>query len=184
MAGLRPIEYRLLGPVEVVLDGTPRAVRGHRRQLLLAALLLAGGRAVRTAELIELLWEDTSPRHPESALRSQVARVRHDIGPDPPGLTFGAGGYALDTSGSVDVAQFERLAEFAHQADDDAALRAAGEALSLWRTDEMAFAHHGILRHAGMRLVELRLELPNGAPSSCSATGAPRRRSPASTRCS
>jgi DNA-binding SARP family transcriptional activator len=38
------MQVRLLGPVDVVVDGVPRPVRGLRRKAVLAALALHAGR--------------------------------------------------------------------------------------------------------------------------------------------
>jgi DNA-binding SARP family transcriptional activator len=47
-------QVRLLGPVDVVLDGESRPVRGLRRQAVLAALALQAGQVVGTDWLVEV----------------------------------------------------------------------------------------------------------------------------------
>jgi predicted ATPase/DNA-binding SARP family transcriptional activator len=153
------IEYRLLGPIEVGIDGIGRPLSGFRQELLLAAVVLAAGREVPTDQLVELLWEDAPPRHPEAALRSQVARLRRVVGTDADKLTFGVRGYALRTEAVVDVAQFERFAELARCDDEAQALQAADAGLRLWRSTDLAFSDRGVLQPAAVRLLELRTAL-------------------------
>jgi predicted ATPase/DNA-binding SARP family transcriptional activator len=152
------VDYRLLGPIEIAVDGVRRPVSGHRQELLMAAVVLADGHDVPTDELVQLLWDGAVPRHPEAALRSQVARLRRLIGPDGERLVFGGRGYALSRCrGSADVDRFLELADVAHRADDDAALDAADAALRLWRVPDLVFAERGVLQPTGTRLIERRM---------------------------
>src|SRR5690349_10408700 len=93
MADRTTVDYRLLGPIEVVVNGARRPLSGHRQELLLAALVLAAGCEVPTDQLVDLLWEDGPPRHPDGALRSHVARLRRVVGPEAGDVTFGVRGY-------------------------------------------------------------------------------------------
>jgi len=44
---------RLLGPVDVVVNGGPRPVHGLRRRAVLATLALHGGETVGTSRLVD-----------------------------------------------------------------------------------------------------------------------------------
>jgi hypothetical protein len=55
-------EYRVLGPLEVLLDGGPVAVPGGRCHVLLATLLLRPNRFVSVDELVDRLWDGRPPR--------------------------------------------------------------------------------------------------------------------------
>ena len=46
------MQVRLLGPVDVLVDGEPRPVRGLRRKAVLAVLALHGGEVVSTDRLV------------------------------------------------------------------------------------------------------------------------------------
>jgi predicted ATPase/DNA-binding SARP family transcriptional activator len=153
------VEYRLLGPMEVVVDGVCRPLAGYRQHLLLAALVLADGREVTDEHLVELLWEEEPPRSPHTALRSQVARLRRAIGPAVLGLTYGVRGYSLPAHGLVDVQRFEALVRVALSEDRARALDAATEALKLWRSTELTFAASRVLQPTAVRLLERRAAL-------------------------
>ena len=56
------MQVRLLGPVDVVVDGAPRPVRGLRRAAVLATLALHPGQVVGTDRLIDVVWG--RPRRP------------------------------------------------------------------------------------------------------------------------
>src|SRR5438105_13352539 len=113
------MEYRILGPLEIEVDGI-KARLGRQQRALLAALLLERGWVVPTARLIELLWGEPAPRGAETTLRSHVLHLRRALEPGRPIgvapavlVTEGAGegsGYALRIrSDQLDAAQFERL---------------------------------------------------------------------------
>jgi len=66
------MQVRLLGPVDVVVDGESRPVRGVRRGAVLAVLALNCGEVVSTGRLVDLVWREaapplTSPRVPVPA---------------------------------------------------------------------------------------------------------------------
>src|SRR3954454_21739382 len=49
-------EFRILGPLEVLLDGRPVELGGLRQRALLAALLVHHGQVVSTERLVDLIW--------------------------------------------------------------------------------------------------------------------------------
>ena len=51
------VEYRVLGPLEVLRDGTPVPVPAGRGRVLLATLLLRPNRFVSVDELVDRLWD-------------------------------------------------------------------------------------------------------------------------------
>ena len=55
------MDYRILGPLEVLADGQPLRLGGGKQRALLVALLLRPNRVVSAERLIELLWGDASP---------------------------------------------------------------------------------------------------------------------------
>ncbi len=70
------IDFRVLGPLEVVDDGVPLRLGGPRARTLLAALLIETGRFVSRDRLIDELWADEPPATAENALQVQVAALR------------------------------------------------------------------------------------------------------------
>ena len=55
------VEFRLLGPVEAVMDGHALPLGGRRQRALLALLLLEPGRTVSSDRLVEELWLGSPP---------------------------------------------------------------------------------------------------------------------------
>ncbi|MEV8063296.1 regulator protein, partial [Streptomyces antimycoticus] len=58
---MRQVEFGILGPVEVRVDGRLLPVDGAKQRTVLAALLLSGGRVVSDDRLSELLWGRNPP---------------------------------------------------------------------------------------------------------------------------
>jgi DNA-binding SARP family transcriptional activator/Tfp pilus assembly protein PilF len=130
------MQVRLLGPVDVVVDGQPRLIGGRRRTGLLAVLALAAGEVVSAEWLSEAVWGGGSPPR-DNTLHSHISALRRVLGKDaivahPPGyvLSLGADG--------TDVQAAERLlrqgAAAAEPAQAVADLRAA---LALWRGEPL-----------------------------------------------
>src|ERR1700690_604846 len=70
------IDFRVLGPLEVVEDGVSLHLGGPRLRTLLAALLAETDRFVSRDRLIDELWGDEPPATAENALQAQVAALR------------------------------------------------------------------------------------------------------------
>src|ERR671932_1871012 len=72
--------FRLLGPIEVRIDGEASPGLGGGERELLALLLLAAGRPVPASSLIDRLWTDVSlPVDPVNALQLRVSRLRRAL---------------------------------------------------------------------------------------------------------
>ena len=66
-------------PALTLLDGVRwhgDPVTGERGHALLAALVLASPRAVGVGDLVDDVWADDEPEHPEKALQVLVSRTR------------------------------------------------------------------------------------------------------------
>jgi predicted ATPase/DNA-binding SARP family transcriptional activator len=155
-------DFRLLGPVEAVRNGTALALGGARQKALLALLLLEPGQAVGQERLCEELWQGRPPAGAETTLRTYVSRLRHALGEAAPIRSAGAG-YALEVAPErIDAHRFQHLlAEGERALARGAAARAAERlrsALELWRGRPFAgLADEGALRAEADRLEELRL---------------------------
>jgi DNA-binding SARP family transcriptional activator len=79
------VEFRVLGPLEVRLDGVSVPVGGPRQRALLATLLLSANRVVSRDRLISELLGDTPSESADHTLRVQVSRLRKvvDVNSDP-----------------------------------------------------------------------------------------------------
>jgi predicted ATPase/DNA-binding SARP family transcriptional activator len=155
------IAVRLLGPVEVVKNGTPIKLGGRRQRALLALLALEAGRPVPADRLIDQLWPDQPPPG-ASTLPSYVTRLRAALGRHD-AIVAEATGYRLTASADqVDARAFEQLVSAGRAAMARGLARRArerlGAALALWRGQALAdVADGGLLRVEADRLEELRL---------------------------
>ena len=156
------IEFRVLGPVEVVRDGSALVLGGPRQRALLALLLVAAPRPVPLDRLADELWHGEPPEGALTTIRAYVSKLRAVLGADA-AITSSTAGYALDVGDdNVDAARFERLATEGHEALERGASRRAatrlGQALELWRGRPFAGVNdEGALRLEAQRLEDLRL---------------------------
>jgi predicted ATPase len=128
------LEIRVLGPFEVLADGTPADVGGSKRQALLAMLALREGRVVDVDALVDGLWGEELPAAPRNALHHHIARLRAALGED--AILGSADAYALSEA-RVDAVRFEELLAETRAALRDGDLFSAADAiesgLALWR---------------------------------------------------
>ncbi len=151
------LELRILGPLEVLVEGEPVELRRAKQRGLLALLLLSAGEVVSADRLIEELWAGTPPPTAKDALQNYVSQLRKTLGRDV--IATRSPGYILDVDATqTDVGRFEQLVETARAAED--AESRAGllrEALSLWRGPALAdLAYEGFAAAEAARLEELR----------------------------
>ena len=125
---------RLLGPVDVVVDGRSRQVRGARRAAVLAALALHDGEIVSTGRLVDVVWDATAPSTALNTLQSHVSYLRGVLGSKtailarPPGYVLNLG----DEQTDVDLAE-RLLRQGTQSADPIDGARHLRAALALWR---------------------------------------------------
>jgi len=155
------MEFRILGPLEVLENGRRLELGGAKQRALLAILLLHANEVVSTDRLIDALWEDDPPETGRKALQVYVSQLRKALGKRR--IATHAPGYRLEVeTDELDLARFQRLLEEGEPR----------EALSLWRGPPLAdfayesFAHGEIARLEDLRLacLEDRIEadLANG----------------------
>jgi predicted ATPase/DNA-binding SARP family transcriptional activator len=153
--------FRVLGPLEVELDGVPTVPPGPRPRALLTALLLQPNTVVPGYRLAEAVWGEELPDRVEGALHTTVARLRRALGRAGELIVTRPPGYVLVTNESAtDASRFEACyrAARARFADDPAtAANLLEEALALWRGPAYGEFADGFARPAATRLQELRL---------------------------
>lgn len=162
------MDYRLLGPLEVV-DGERRVdLGGARQRALLILLLLRRNQVVSTDRIVEELWPGDQPRTAYQIVRVYVSQLRKALEPergdhDPRILLTHGAGYMLRSSpGEVDLDRLDRLRadsrELVAQGQADQAAAALREALALWRGPALHdVVYESFAQHEAKRLEELRL---------------------------
>ncbi len=159
------VEFRILGPVEVIHEGRTVVVGGSRERAVLALLLASANRVVSAERLAEDLWAGEPPARAVHSLQVFVSRLRkalREAGGDGIVVTQPPGYLAQVPPESLDSARFEALVAAAReQSGDGAPDRAAEilrEALALWRGPALADVADGpIARAEAARLEEARL---------------------------
>jgi predicted ATPase/DNA-binding SARP family transcriptional activator len=175
------MEFRLLGPLELTVDGEPRPLVSPGEKAVLALLLLSAGRVVPREALVDALWGEDLPANPVNAVQGRISRLRRaldDVGV--PGTLVAAHGpgYVVRVEpDQVDAHRFSRLvrAARAEGGNPKVATGLYAEALALWRGPALAdFAAEPWAAADAARLEELRLaaveerielELDSGRPS-------------------
>ena len=152
------LDFRILGPLEVVADGRPVQLGGPKQRATLAILLLNANRVVSVDRLADDLYAGEAPVTAVTQIQRQVSELRKALGPAH-GIETQPPGYVLRLAPEqFDLRRFERLAEEAERGD---AARAAGllrDALDLWRGGPLAdLGYESFAQTAIARLEELRL---------------------------
>jgi len=152
------MDFRLLGPLEVVAerDG-PIALGGAKQRSLLAVLLLQANEVVSTDRLIDQLWGAEPPATAAKSIQVYVSRLRKALGEER--LVTQPPGYVLRVEPSdVDLGRFEQLVSEATRAAPDSSAGKLGEALALWRGPALAdLAYEAFAQVEIARLEEMRL---------------------------
>lgn len=152
------MEFKVLGPIEVMGESGPIHLRGAKPRVVLAVLLANLGRWVSTSRLVDEVWGEDPPTSAVNTLQSYLSRLRSSFGAAR--LISGPAGYKLVGEGAVcDAAKFERLiGEAVGERDPVARRRLLIEALSLWRGDPYEdVAHTPTIVAERIRLGEQRL---------------------------
>jgi DNA-binding SARP family transcriptional activator len=151
------LQFRVLGPLEVLDNGRVVPVSGSRQRGLLAMLLLNAGRVVSSDRLLDELWGDAPPQSGVTALQVRISQLRKSLGGD--AIRTRGPGYSIElASDEFDLHVFERLVERAAGEAPEAASATLRDALGLWRGPPLAdFAYEAFAQPAIGRLEELRL---------------------------
>ena len=154
------VEFRVLGPLEVVdQGGDPVPLGGRRQRLVLAFLILEANRVVAVDTLIDRIWGDEPPDAARGTLSAYVSRLRRLLGSDR--IQPRSPGYVLLAERSeVDLLRFTDLIEAARRqrTDRQAAADILAQALDLWRGEPLAdLADQDAMQPVITQLGELRL---------------------------
>lgn len=161
------LRFELLGPLRARDDATELDLGSPQQKAVLAALLLARGRHVAMATLVDALWGERAPRTAPNVIRTYVSRLRHLLQPDPGWpdrdvIKLVGDGYTLRLGTAVlDFDVFEKLSR------DGRAARAAGDtaraarllraAQALWQGIPLAGIPGPYADAQRARLTELRV---------------------------
>lgn len=158
------MEFRILGPLEVVEDGSPVSLGTLKERLVLGVLLLHANEFVSRERLVDELWGAAPPPTARKAVNVYVSKLRKSLmrdGHDP--IATSDGGYRLavdsdrldsDRVRSLVAEARERMAD----GESDEASRLLSEALAFWRGPTLAgLALESLGREEVAQLDELRV---------------------------
>jgi DNA-binding SARP family transcriptional activator/ABC-type branched-subunit amino acid transport system substrate-binding protein len=155
------LEFRILGPFEVVADGRQVPLGGRQQRALLAILVLNPNRPVSTDLLVDELWGPAPPATATKIVQNYVSRLRAALPEDV--LETRGSGYALRLApASTDVDRFEELLAAGRdglaRGEPAEAVAILREALALWRGPALAdFTYEAFAQAEIARLEERRL---------------------------
>jgi DNA-binding SARP family transcriptional activator/class 3 adenylate cyclase len=161
------IEYRVLGPLEVVDEARVLPLGGLKQRGVLALLLLERNRVVPRDRIVDALWGDSPPASAANSVQVYVSKLRRLLDESASGespLVTAPPGYLLRVAPrTLDAEEFERLLD-----EGKSALRAhsfaeaelsLAQALALWRGPALAdLASEPFVQSEIARLDRLRLE--------------------------
>ena len=135
---MQEIEFRVLGPFEVWVEGRALELKRQKQRALLALLTLHPGEVLSNDRLIEGLWAEKPPKAAIGSLQNLISVLRKTLGRDL--VRTRQPGYVLDISPDrVDLHRFERLvAQAAEGGDADLRSDLLHEGLALWRGPPLA----------------------------------------------
>ncbi|WP_327087146.1 NB-ARC domain-containing protein [Nonomuraea sp. NBC_01738] len=149
------LEIRLLGPVELMIDGDPVHL-AERPAVVLAVLALESGRLVGMNQLIDEIWGNDPPATARAQIPIHISTLRKTFGPAKAIETVGSS-YRLRASAvQLDADRVEQLVEQAREARDAGLYQ---QAFELWRGPALAGLGGQRLEVAAQRLEDLRLTI-------------------------
>lgn len=139
-----PVQYGILGPLEVVEGGESVPLGRPKERLVLAVLLLHANEFVSRERLIDELWGESPPATAGKAVNVFVSQLRKALtreGLDP--IATADGGYRIEVEADhLDVVGMRRLLATARERAAAGELEASAdslrEALALWRGPTLA----------------------------------------------
>jgi len=105
------VEFRLLGDLDVRIDGRTVEVGNVQQRCVLVALLLEANRVVPVDQLVDRVWGDRAPQRARGTLYSYLSRLRRVLATtDDAVIVRQPCGYVLTADPhAVDVHRFQHL---------------------------------------------------------------------------
>jgi YVTN family beta-propeller protein len=162
------MDFRILGPLEVNVEGRALPLGGRTQRALLLVLLLHVNEVVSSERLIDEIWGEQPPDSAANMLHGSISKLRKllagangataVLATEPPGYVL----RLADPASQLDARRFEQILEEARRAlsagDAEAAHAQLREALDLWRGPPLAdFAYEPFAQAEISRLEERRL---------------------------
>jgi DNA-binding SARP family transcriptional activator len=157
------MEFRILGPLEVLDEGRVIALGGRKQRALLALLLLHANETLTPDRLIDELWGEGLPATAGKTLQVHISRLRRALRADDGAVVTRAHGYELRLDREcLDAHRFARLVGDGRGAlaagRPEQAVATLQAALALWRGSPFAdLAYEPFAQREITRLEDLRV---------------------------
>ena len=162
------MDFRILGPLEVLDEGRAITLGGSKQRALLALLLLHANETLSTDRLIDELWGERPPANAAKTVQMQISRLRKALAGEAGNGSAGVvvtreRGYELRVDPEhLDAHRFERLVAEGRSelagGHPERAVSTLERALALWRGQPLAeLAYEPFARREIARLDDLRL---------------------------
>jgi DNA-binding SARP family transcriptional activator len=151
------VEFRILGPLEIVDDDRELTLARPKQRALLALLLLRANQVVASGELLDAAWGERPPQTAPTALHGHVSALRKLLGAG--AIETRPPGYLLRVDpGRIDLGQFQALVQEARNESEVTRRRELLQAaLSLFRGEPLAdLRDEPFAREEAARIQELR----------------------------
>src|SRR5262245_63431973 len=101
------MDFRLLGPLEVLRDGAPVHIAAGKQRALLAVRHLNANHTVSREQLVDARWGENVPESAQKMVQIHVSQLRKVLAE--PRLQTRAPGYVLEVDADeLDLSRFER----------------------------------------------------------------------------
>ncbi|SDH33731.1 DNA-binding transcriptional activator of the SARP family [Lentzea fradiae] len=163
------MEFRILGPVGLWLNGAELPLKGSKQRTILAALLLAREKVLSDAQLGEVLWGKNPPATYQAQIYTYASRLRRHLHGGMALIRQGSGYFMRIGTARFDFHEFENLSRTGREAlrlgrFDEASELLRG-ALSLWRgptltdvTDLLAETERPGIEEVRLKTLESRID--------------------------
>ncbi|MFI6849613.1 tetratricopeptide repeat protein [Kitasatospora sp. NBC_00085] len=162
---MHQVVFRILGPLDVQVDGRPVPLSGARQRTILSMLLLSANRVVSVDALADAVWQGRPPNTFVNQIAICVSGLRKTfkaaVGQDDLIITAHPGYQLVTGEHRVDAVEFEELVgqarEAVRQRRTVEAVELLDEALGLWRGAALEGVVGERVAAEAARLGELRL---------------------------
>ena len=158
------LDFRLLGPLRVLVSGEPKHVGGPRQQIVLTTLLLEANRVVPVERLVEAVWGQDPPTTARAQIQMAVWQLRRRFAEwtDAELIVSYPAGYAIEVpAATIDMLRFDQAVAAGRDAvrrgDIGSAVQQLRGALDMWRGSAASGVDSRVVQAAVLRLDEQRL---------------------------
>ncbi|WP_345017434.1 AfsR/SARP family transcriptional regulator [Streptomyces shaanxiensis] len=160
------MKFRILGPIDVLLNGDAIQLGGTKPKTVLAALLMADGQVVTDSRLGYLLWRDRPPKTCDAQIYTYISRLRKSLDGQV-SITRQGHGYAMSVGDAwCDWKDFTRLSRMGRDALTERRFRLAAkylsDALSLFRGNALTDGTEHLLTEESPGFEEARMTALEG----------------------